>query len=168
MVARSKSRPSPAKQVRPDTIRPAVRERKRKGGQVSDKYALSPEMIADFDARGMTPEWKREIVYGAGDPAYDVFMREQGFEPVDASRYPDYVAPGTTGAIRRDGLILMERPKELTAEAKEEDRRNARDAVRVKEEQLGTAPKGQLPRQRADGSSTVSVNRTIESGIEIE
>lgn len=166
MVARTaRSQPSASS----EEIRPPVRERKRKGGTLVDRYALSQDMLDDIAARGMSVEWKRETVMGANDPSYDVFMREQGWEPIDGSRYPDFVAHDHKGPIRRDGMILMERPIELTKEAMGEERAAARDAVRIKEEQLGTARAGEFQRHRDDGSSTVRVNRTVErGGIEID
>jgi hypothetical protein len=150
----------------PRTEEPAagIRTRKRKGGTLVDKFDIPESMKADFAARGMDVQWKRETVYGARDPSYEVFMREQGFDPVDSSRFPEYVAEGASGPIRRDGMMLMERPMELTLEAKLEERQAADDAVRIKTEQLTGAPDGQFQRHRADGSSTVSINRTIERG----
>jgi hypothetical protein len=48
--------------------------------------------------------------------------------------------------IERDGMILMERPKEITDEAKARELRAARIQVRDKEVQLGAAPSGQFER----------------------
>lgn len=152
----------------PDDVRPPIRERKRKGGQIADKFELPKDMIADFAARGMSVEWKRETTMGAEDPSYSVFLREQGWEPVESARYPKFVMAGQEGAIRRDGQVLMERPIELTQEAMAEDKAAAREAVAIKEQQLGQAGAGEFQRHRTDGSSTVQINRTIERGIEID
>lgn len=159
----------------PSKVRPLAREeprreRKRKGGQMADQFELPAEMIAAFRALGMSVEWKRETVTGATFTAYDILLREQGWEPVDGDRFPEFVGEGHRGPIRRDGQVLMERPMELTLEAQAEDRANAREAVAIKEQQLGVAPKDTLQRHRADGSQTgiVQVNRTIESGIPID
>lgn len=141
------------------------RTRKIKGGAILDKFYIDPAVIP----HGISYEWKTETVYGANNPAYDGFMRNQGWEPVDAKRHPDMMPDGYKGPVRREGLILMERPIELTREAMMEERMAANEAVQIKEEQLGNAPKGTLPRARADGSSTINVNRTIErGGLEIE
>lgn len=156
--------------ARTEPVRDDVRRvRKRKGGTSIDKFAIPPEMQAFFDSQGLTVEWKRETTIGANDPSYDVLMREQGWLPVDGEQFPDYVAPGHKGAIRRDGMVLMERPKELTEEAKAEELASARNAVAIKEQQLHGAPDGQFQRHRADGSPTVNVQRTVErGGLEIE
>lgn len=161
------ARPSPASE--PETVRPpARRQRLNKGGQIVDKFALPDNVMADAKARGMSLEWKRETTAGANDPSYDLFLREQGWEPVEGNRYPALVLKGHTGPLRRDGQVLMERPIELTQEAMDEDRRAARDAVAIKEQQLQGAPDGQFQRQRPDGSSTVQINRTVERGLPIE
>lgn len=117
-----------------------IRERKRKGGQLNDPFRV--DNIPD----GMSYEWKRVTVYGKGDPTYDVLMREQGWEPVASARHPELVADGHIGPIIRDGLMLMERPVELTEEAMAEDRNAARAAVSVKKQQLGEAPAGTFER----------------------
>lgn len=164
MPAARKTTPAAA----PNDVRPQVRERKRKGGQIADRYELPEDMLADFTARGMSVEWKRETLIGANDPSYDVFLREQGWEPVDGDRFPGFVMAGHQGPIRRDGMILMERPVELTQEAMAEDRDNARRAVAIKEQQLQGTAAGEFQRHRADGSSTVQLNKSMERGMPIE
>lgn len=147
-----------------DDVRPELRSRKRKGGQSVDQFAVPPEIIP----KGQSWEWKRETAAGQGSVQYDVMLREQGWLPVDGAHYPQLVGEGHIGPIRRDGLILMERPIELTREAMEEDYRNAKQVVMDKEAQIGNAPNGQLPRQRADGTPTSTIRTTIESGMPID
>lgn len=119
-----------------------IRERKRKGGQLNDPFYVAPSSIPE----GSSYEWKRVTVYGKGDPTYDILMREQGWDPVESARHPELVAEGHVGPIIRDGLMLMERPIELTEEARAEDRIAARAAVSVKKEQLGESPAGTFER----------------------
>jgi len=134
-----------------------TRERKRKGGQLNDPFRV------DNIPPGTSYEWKRTTVYGKSDPSYDILMREQGWEPVDASRHPELVAEGHQGAIVRDGLILMERPIELTHEAQAEDRAAAREAVSIKKQQLGETPTGTLTRDHPSARKVTGVNTTYES-----
>lgn len=150
--------------LRSEETHPEPRTRRRKGGTLQDKYAIPDGLIPD----GQSWEWKSESVLGMGNLQYDVMLREQGWLPVDGALYPELVGTGHKGPVRRDGLILMERPIELTREAMEEDRMAARAAVAAKEEQLGQAPKGQFQRHRADGSSTIAINKTVERGMPIE
>lgn len=155
--------------VRSEPVRDGVRrERKRRGGQAQDKFELPENMTADFKARGMTPEWKRVSTYGATDPYYEVFMAEQGWEPVDSTRYPGFVTSKHSGPILRDGLMLMERPVELTREAKQEDLDTARGVVRAKEAQLYDAPPGTMAREQADGRPAVRVSKSVERGMAVD
>jgi hypothetical protein len=140
-----------------EVARPQVRERKRKGGSSQDRFWVDPTMIPP----GMSWEWKRESVFGRPDVAYSAFLDDQGWLPVEQARFPNF-------PIRRDGMILMERPIELTREAQAEDRAAARDAVIQKERQLREAADGEFQRRRADGSSTVSISTTIERGVPID
>lgn len=119
-----------------------IRERKRKGGQLNNPFHVDLDSIPD----GMSYEWKRVTLKGMSDPSYEVEMREQGWDPVDGARHPDLVLEGHKGPIIRGGLMLMERPMELTEEARREDIAAARDAVSVKQQQLGETPAGTLPR----------------------
>jgi hypothetical protein len=151
-----------------EELRPAARRRINKGGQIVDKFALPDSVLADAKARGMSLEWKRETAAGASDPSYDIFLREQGWEPVDGKRYAELTMKDHTGPLRREGQVLMERPIELTQEAMLEDKMAAREAVAVKEQQLHGAGAGEFQRHRADGSSTVAINRTVERGLPIE
>lgn len=128
--------------MRSEGEREPLRTRKRKGNFVVDKFAIPDGEIPP----GTSYEWKRETVYGASDPSYDVMMREQGWLPVDVSRHPQFMPPGYKGPIRRDGLILCERPIELTQEAHQEERDKAIGVLRAKQQQLGVAPAGTMER----------------------
>jgi hypothetical protein len=54
------------------------------------------------------------------DPAYAVSLARKGSEPVPADRHPSFMPDGARFAtIERKGMVLMERPLELTEEARE-------------------------------------------------
>lgn len=91
---------------------------------------------------GWSYEWKVKSVLGYVDAAYLQKMARSGWEPVDASRHPDMMARGAVGAIERDGMVLCERPAEITSEIKARDLRNARAQVRMKEGQMDPKGKG--------------------------
>lgn len=144
--------------VRAEGIR--GRTRMRKGGQAKDKFAIPAHLQQD----GTSYEWKRASVYNKPDSGHIVEMREQGWEPVDDPKLRGYFMPeGHEGAIERDGLILMDRPIELTNEARAEEIAAARLAVRTKEQQINSAPQGQFERSNK-GSPLAQVSRTIERG----
>jgi hypothetical protein len=67
----------------------------------------------------------------------------------------------TTGRIERKGMILMERPQEITADARERELRRARSQVRTKEEQLSMPGSGEFGRENK-GESLVNIRKTYE------
>ena len=97
---------------------------------------------------GWTYEWKRKAIMGKEDPAYEVELARGGWEPVPASRHPSMMPKGKYETIERDGMILMERPKELSDDAHNADLRRARLQVRSKEAQLTSGPDGTFERDR--------------------
>lgn len=112
---------------------------------------------------GWTYEWKRKLVLGAEDPAYMVALARAGWEPVPTSRHPSYMPDGGNyPTIERKGMILMERPTEITDDARENERRKARNQVRQKEAQLNSAEGGHFERSNKD-QSLVKINRSYES-----
>lgn len=112
-----------------------------------DKFFIDPRIVPE----GWSYEWKRKSVYNQEDPSYQIRLADGGWTPVPASRDDRHKALMPTGAyntIERDGMVLMERPLELTEEAKALELRRARNQVRAKEAQLNSAPDGTLPRDR--------------------
>ena len=109
-------------------------------------------------------EWKRKTVLGYEDPAYQVALRKQGWEPVPAKRHPEMMPMNWKGEyIERKGMILMERPMEITQEVRSHDLLKARQQVRQKEAQLNSAEQGQFGRTKSDGTSLVKINKSYEA-----
>lgn len=165
---------APQEEARPD-IRPPLREedprtraarraaeiRNHIGGldEGTDEFYIPLESIPE----GWTYEWKRKSVLGQEDAAHQVALARLGWEPVPASRHPAFMPDGGKHAvIERKGMILMERPVEITNEARAVELRRARLQVRQKEEQLTAAPAGQFERSNK-GNSLAKVNRSYES-----
>jgi len=122
----------------------AARARELREGSVfhedgSDKYYIPPHEIPD----GWSYEYKRCSVYGQEEKAHQMNVQRRGWEVVPASRHPNIMC-------EQDGLILMERPKEITDEAKRRDLRKARMEIAMKEEQLRATPAGTLPRDEGN------------------
>jgi hypothetical protein len=139
--------PAQAEAKAPDPNDPMERARRRAaelrehgsfdpGG---DKYHFDHSIIP----AGWSYEWKRVSIYNQPDPSYQVNLAQRGWEAVPASRHPEMMPIGHEGAtIDREGMRLMERPAEITDEAKAAERKEARDQVRGKEEQVMAAPAG--------------------------
>ena len=176
VAAEQAARPAPSPQVEMrKEIRPPMREEDprvraaRRAAEVrnhvgsmdegTDDFFIPQEMIPP----GWSYEWKRKSVLGQEDPAYAVSLARKGWEPVPADRHPSFMPDGARFAtIERKGMVLMERPLELTEEAREIERKRARAQVRQKEQQLNSAPDGQFSRNNKD-ASLVKVNRSYEA-----
>lgn len=125
----------------------------------TDDFYIPPELVPE----GWSYEWKRKTILGQEDPAYAVALARKGWEPVPANRHPSMMPDGGTfSTIERKGMVLMERPLELTDEARDIERRRARAQVRQKEEQLNAAPAGQFDRNNKD-NSLVKVKKSYEA-----
>ncbi len=112
----------------------------------TDQYHIDPNIVP----QGWSYEWKRKTIYNQEDPSYQIRLADAGWTPVPATRDARHKAMMPTGnyaTIERDGMILMERPKELTDEAKSIELRRARNQVRAKEAQLSTTPDGTMTRE---------------------
>lgn len=109
-----------------------------------DEFYVDPRVIPE----GWDYNWKRETTANMPDPAYEVELAQAGWEPVDVSRHPWMMPKGSQGPIRRKGMILMERPKEISEAAQQREMRVAREAVEAKERALGVTPMGQFDRLR--------------------
>jgi len=122
--------------------------------QSDDIFYLPIDEIPDEFKRQMNNgewiisyEWKRWSNLGQEDPFYIASMREQGWEPVPPSRHPNWVPPGYDRPhIIKSGLILMDRPIELTLEARREELQASRRQVRDAEARLGMTSRGEMTR----------------------
>lgn len=119
---------------------PRVRTRQRQQ-TIQSPFDIPKDEIPE----GSSYEWKRYSVSGNTadhDAFYLASMRRQGWEPVDPRRHPNWVPPGYDKPnIIRDGLILMERPIELTNDARQEMKSLAKTQVKEAEQRLGLSPK---------------------------
>ena len=117
-----------------DHVPPRLRTRSRKSTVNESPFDIPMSEIP----AGLTYEWKRWSVNGLHDPFYISAMRNQGWEPVDPKVHPTWVPPGYSEPhIIKDGQILMERPEELTKEARQELKQLSKTQVREAEQRLG-------------------------------
>lgn len=122
--------------------------RRRRGGNNTDPFHIDPAEIP----HGSSWEWKRFSSLGAEDHEHGQLMKEMGWLPVtwamrwDAKRPPGLTEIGLQEPCKRKGMILMERPLELTQEAILEDHDRADGQVADKLRELGQAPAETMPR----------------------
>ena len=126
----------------------------------TDEFYIDPREVPP----GWSYEWKRQSVYNKEDPAYQVALARKGWEPVPATRHPSFMPSGDAAAtIERKGMILMERPLEITREVQANERKKARDAVRQKERQLNASPDGTFARVDQTGTPMARVGKSYEA-----
>lgn len=139
-------RPYLRKDVREDTPAPTLERSDPRDDSLARARARAAELLGEgvelddgTDAflappapEGWTYEWKRQLVLGKDDPTYQNRLMKVGWEPVMATRHPDMMPPGHTGAIIRDGLILCECPTVVVEAHKSRDNRIAREQVNIR------------------------------------
>lgn len=129
------------------TTRPVQRSAQRHGIRLQIR---TPGNRFDIDEDripvGMTYEWKRMKFMGLEDIEHLVNLDSNGWLPVPADRHPELAGTRLQkGAdIVRGGLCLMERPCEITAEARELDEFASKAQISHQLQRLG------LQGQRAD------------------
>jgi hypothetical protein len=102
-------------------------------------FAQAPE--------GWVYEWKTHSVWNKEYPQYVSALQRSGWSPVEAARHRELLFPEYEGEkIIIDGMILMERPKEITDRVRAREYRNAMEVVRNSERKLAEAPSGTAPR----------------------
>lgn len=109
-----------------------------------DKFYIDPRDIPD----GWDYNWKRYETLGQTDGSYEVELAQAGWEAVDVSRHPHMMPANHKGPIIREGMILMERPAEISNRAKFLELQEARRVVKEKERALGMAPTGTFERDQ--------------------
>lgn len=147
----------PAEQIRP-SMRPEMREEDpraraaKRAAELRDMGGLDDGtdefFIPDSDIPdGWSYEWKRYSTYNAQDPSYWGQVLRHGWEPVDAKRHPHMVAGGgNQQIIERKGMVLCERPAEITREMRLKADREARLQVQAKEAEATGKPIGPFDR----------------------
>lgn len=112
----------------------------------TDEFYISSDEIPD----GWTYEWKVRTIYGAENPSEWTQIERTGWTPVPLERHPHMMpSQWQGGIIERKGMVLMERPEEITEEMQSIEVRKARDQVRAKEAQLSGTPDGTMTRDHA-------------------
>jgi hypothetical protein len=144
-----------------------------RGGEILSRarqtgYENPFELPEHLREKGWAYQWVRTSCHGKADPANVSSHMQNGYRPVqDAAVRDFYQTPQGTASIERDGLILMERPQELTDEAIAE---GYEDAVSLKHTQDAAFGMRDLPdgfaagRKSKNGKFDASrkVKRTLE------
>jgi hypothetical protein len=120
--------------------RPIQRSTQRVGQRLvmrtgSNRFDFDRSLIPE----GMTYEYKRFSMFGQEDKEHLVDLEQNGWTPVPAERHPELSGRRAVAGsdIVRGGLMLMERPVEITDEARELDTFAARHQVAAQVQRLG-------------------------------
>jgi hypothetical protein len=127
----------------------------RRSVATGDKFHIDDADIPD----GMSYQWVATHVAGAEQRNSIASFSQNGWESVPLSRYPGrYAEPDAKGAIVMDGLMLVERPIELTEEARGEEIAAAKNLIRTRNDQF--VPK--LPEALERRGTGLRAKRSIE------
>lgn len=127
-------------EVRTEPVREAMRETARvrtRKGSGTDQLHIPREMIPeDVDL-----QWVPDSILGQPAIQQRMSFEVNGWRPVTGDMWDGrfdgmFMPKGHKGEINVGGLVLMERPLELTLEARAEENKSARDAVRAEEAKL--------------------------------
>lgn len=118
---------------------------RRQARSAADRFHISRASIPD----GVTYEWKRVTFNGKEDLEHQIDLAENGWTAVPASRHPEIAGRNAKSEmIIRGGLALMERPAELTFDARQEDKAKAKEQLTTQIHRLGLTERGTLPRAK--------------------
>jgi hypothetical protein len=115
-------------------------------GNLSDLDDGLDEFAAPPAPEGWSYEWKRKSSMNMEDLSHMNHVRRKGWTPVPVERHPEMMHIGAEGSIERKGMLLMERPEEITLDAKAKELIMARRQVQIKEGQM-TSSAGLLGRE---------------------
>ncbi len=130
------------------------------GDDGTNEFYIELGIIPD----GWSYEWKTRSVLGAEDPAHQVALARRGWEVVPVSRHPELMPIGYKGAdITRKGMVLMERPLEITQEAQRKALLVARTQMRDKEAQLAQPSRNNEFDRTNKGDPLVKISKKYEA-----
>lgn len=122
---------------------------KRSRKRTTERLYVDPKIIPE----GIEYEWKARSCYGkATDPMNWENLRENHWTEVPPDRHPGIV-------VEQDGLVLMQRPKYLSQEARQEDFAIAQDQARRAGLKVRETPQGQFSREHPSAQRSTVLNR---------
>ena len=122
--------------IRTEELRRRMENRTEfEAGDMYDEFYINPAIIPE----GWDYNWKTKSIYGQESKEHLLEMAASGWEAVPAERHPDMMPAGYKGAIEKKGMILMERPSEISEMAKQRELAIAREVVEEKERAIGLA-----------------------------
>ena len=121
-------------ELSPELAKARARELRESGvlsEEIGGIFDLPPQMIRQYHDNGWSLEWKRQEIAGKTDQIHLNDAARRGWEPVPPERHTDVI-------VRKEGMILMCRPLEITRDVFNANQIMARAQVENKELQLTT------------------------------
>lgn len=121
-----------------------------------DRLRINPGLIPD----GMSAMWVTDSVLGQGVPQHRSEFERKGWTPVHQDDFDGqfnglFMPKDAQGEINVEGLVLMMRPKEISAKAEKAEKRKAYEQVAIKEQALTG---GDMPGVSLDTRHQTAVN----------
>lgn len=136
-------------EARPDTGR-LQRTRKRS----EDRFFIDKRLIPN----GWSWEYKAEKVLGKTDETHMQGLRDNHWKEVEQGKHPGVI-------VRKDGMVLMERPSYLTEDARREDFEEAMTPVRNVQGMVSNTPRGTMTRDHPTVRNASRLNRNYDIPI---
>jgi len=128
-----------------------------------DKFHVDAHIIPP----GWTYEWKLFSTVNREDESKALELRRNGWEAVPASRHPELMPSGNRSeTIIREGMILMERPQEITDYVRRRELEDARQLQRLPHEMGANSPGNSAPRDN-NGKPLVDIKRSYGELISV-
>lgn len=162
---RPEQRPEPRQEQRElssreeaDLVSKRLLQRDEEAGDFIDKFPMPPGGPPD----GWAYNWKKKSVMGFEDRSYAITVATSGWRPVPAERHPEFMPSGGNYlSIEREGMILMEIPKEVVRHREKAAFERAREQIKIKQQQMNAAPPGTFERDNK-GQGLVNIRRGYE------
>jgi hypothetical protein len=102
-----------------------------------DQLRIMPSLIPE----GLSFQWVTESIYGKPMPERLAMFERKGWTVVHNDDFDGqldglYNKRGSTEPVRKDGMVLVARPVEMTIKARARDKQQALEKVRIKEQAL--------------------------------
>lgn len=145
---REEVREEPREEARQASSWPGGEKLTRARKRTDDRFFIDRKIIPP----GMDYNWKRESCFGQSDPYHMNALKENHWRPVPDDRHPGMIT-------KQAGMVLMERPRYLSDEAKQEDLREALDQVQGVKNALGETPGGTFSRDHPSAKNATRITR---------
>lgn len=156
---RQEARPEPKEPVRPTRAAARIIPQglRRNDRHDEDQFFIPMNIVPE----GWEYQWIRKAVMGKPDMAHLSNMQENHWEPVPKDRHPNIETD-------HDGMVLMERPKYVSDDARAAQFEKADRAVRSVKLNVNQAPDGTFTRNHPSVNKVAGIKRQFDMGVSVD